>query len=151
VAGVGHVEVVAHTRCKGVDHLREELTMVEEKGGKGLMLRQPKSRYALRIGSGFTDAQQRRPPKVRAIVVYQFQEPSGRGHPHFPTFVGERIDADKLSNADTRPIQCTKSDVARDQLSDDEDNNSANANDGTAATTSFSSFFGKMLAGIFAL
>ncbi|KAJ1539952.1 hypothetical protein HK405_012238, partial [Cladochytrium tenue] len=179
VAGVGHVEVVAHTRCKGAEHLREELAKVEKKGGEGLMLRQPKSRYenrrsrtllkvknfydaeavvighergsgknsdvmgALRVrmangtefkvGSGFTDAQRRRPPKVGAIITYRFQELSARGHPRFPTFVGERIDADKPSDADIRPIQRTKSDVARDQLFDDEDDD-ADADDGAAAT-----------------
>jgi DNA ligase-1 len=35
----------AHERCKGVVHLREELTRVEALGGEGLMLRQPASRY----------------------------------------------------------------------------------------------------------
>ncbi|KAJ1552895.1 hypothetical protein HK405_009657, partial [Cladochytrium tenue] len=166
--------------CTGVDHLREELTKVEKKGGEGLMLRQLKSWYenrrsrtllkvknfydaeaavighkrgsgkkadamgALRVwmanrtefkvGSGFTDAQRRQPPKVGAIITYRFQELSVRRHPHFPTFVGERIDADKPSNADIRPIQRTKSDMARDQLFDDEDDDYADADDGAAAT-----------------
>jgi len=35
----------AHERCKGLSHLREELTRVEALGGEGLMLRQPASRY----------------------------------------------------------------------------------------------------------
>lgn len=35
----------AHELCRSVDHLREELVRVEELGGEGLMLRQPRSRY----------------------------------------------------------------------------------------------------------
>ena len=34
-----------HERCRGLDHLREELARVEALGGEGLMLRQPGSRY----------------------------------------------------------------------------------------------------------
>jgi DNA ligase-1 len=34
-----------HDRCRGLDHLREELARVEALGGEGLMLRQPGSRY----------------------------------------------------------------------------------------------------------
>jgi DNA ligase 1 len=36
---------LAHERCRGVEHLREELARVEALGGEGLMLRQPGSRY----------------------------------------------------------------------------------------------------------
>ena len=38
-------EMHQHNRCRGLDHLREELTRVEALGGEGLMLRQPGSRY----------------------------------------------------------------------------------------------------------
>jgi DNA ligase-1 len=38
-------EIHQHERCRGVDHLREELARVESLGGEGLMLRQPGSRY----------------------------------------------------------------------------------------------------------
>jgi DNA ligase-1 len=34
-----------HALCKGIDHLREELKRVEQLGGEGLMLRQPRSNY----------------------------------------------------------------------------------------------------------
>jgi DNA ligase len=34
-----------HERCRGVDHLREELARIETLGGEGLMLRQPGSVY----------------------------------------------------------------------------------------------------------
>ncbi|KAF9173150.1 hypothetical protein BGX21_010060 [Mortierella sp. AD011] len=44
------------------------------------------------VGSGFTDAQRDRPPRVGAIITYKFQELSNKLNPRFPTFVGERID-----------------------------------------------------------
>jgi DNA ligase-1 len=34
-----------HERCRGLDHLREELARLEALGGEGLMLRRPGSRY----------------------------------------------------------------------------------------------------------
>jgi DNA ligase len=40
-----HVVHHPHDRCRGVDHLREELARVEALGGEGLMLRQPGSAY----------------------------------------------------------------------------------------------------------
>jgi DNA ligase-1 len=38
-------EMHQHQRCRGLDHLREELAKVEAMGGEGLMLRQPESHY----------------------------------------------------------------------------------------------------------
>ncbi len=40
-----HASVLPQLRCRGVDHLREELDRIESLGGEGLMLRQPGSRY----------------------------------------------------------------------------------------------------------
>ncbi|KAF9329151.1 hypothetical protein BG006_007774 [Podila minutissima] len=44
------------------------------------------------VGSGFTDAQRDKPPKVGAIITYKFQELSNKLTPRFPIFLGERID-----------------------------------------------------------
>lgn len=41
-----------HERCKGADHLREELARVEALGGEGLMLRKPASKYE--VGRSFS-------------------------------------------------------------------------------------------------
>ncbi|XP_048253450.1 uncharacterized protein LOC124135824 isoform X2 [Haliotis rufescens] len=46
------------------------------------------------VGSGLSDAQRRKPPKIGAIITYRFQEYTNSGSPRFPTFVGIRIDAD---------------------------------------------------------
>jgi DNA ligase-1 len=40
-----HARAHSHERCRGVDHLREELARVEALGGEGLMLRRPGSKY----------------------------------------------------------------------------------------------------------
>ena len=40
-----HVAHHPHDRCRGIDHLREELARVESLGGEGLMLRRPGSAY----------------------------------------------------------------------------------------------------------
>lgn len=42
---VDYVEVVEQVKCKGVNHLKEELARIEKLGGEGLMLRQPGSKY----------------------------------------------------------------------------------------------------------
>jgi DNA ligase-1 len=38
-----------------------------------------------KIGSGFSDAQRRKPPKIGSIVVYKFQELSKGGVPRYDT------------------------------------------------------------------
>jgi DNA ligase-1 len=42
-----HARVLDHLECTGVAHLKDELARVESLGGEGLMLRQPKSKYAI--------------------------------------------------------------------------------------------------------
>jgi DNA ligase-1 len=46
-AAAPHARALEHVVCTGMDHLREELLRVEALGGEGLMLRQPKSMYAV--------------------------------------------------------------------------------------------------------
>jgi hypothetical protein len=52
-----HVQMLEHQQCRGVDHLREELTRVEALGGEGLMLRQPGSLYESLKVKTFHDAE----------------------------------------------------------------------------------------------
>lgn len=40
-----HARLVEHTRCRGIDHLRDELSRIEALGGEGLMMRKPGSKY----------------------------------------------------------------------------------------------------------
>jgi len=57
-----------------------------------------------KIGTGFTDAQRRDPPKVGSIVVYKFQELSKSGRPRFPVFVGEAVDKTAANDAEIRVV-----------------------------------------------
>ncbi|MCU0659109.1 MAG: DNA ligase [Polyangiaceae bacterium] len=43
--GSPHARYLEQQRCRGVDHMRDELRRVEALGGEGLMMRQPGSRY----------------------------------------------------------------------------------------------------------
>jgi DNA ligase-1 len=43
--GSEYVSPLEHQRCRGLEHLREELERIEALGGEGLMVREPGSRY----------------------------------------------------------------------------------------------------------
>ncbi|KAJ3243937.1 hypothetical protein HDU77_010122 [Chytriomyces hyalinus] len=58
-----------------------------------------------RIGTGLSDSDREAPPKIGAIVTYRFQELTRDGIPRFPSFVGERVDADSASDATVRIVQ----------------------------------------------
>lgn len=58
-----------------------------------------------KVGSGFSDAQRRNPPKIGTIISFKYQEMSDQGHPRFPVFLRERTDMswkDVLENAKTK-------------------------------------------------
>jgi DNA ligase-1 len=42
------------------------------------------------VGTGFSDAQRRRPPKNGDVITFRFQELTSRGIPRFPSFVAVR-------------------------------------------------------------
>lgn len=46
------------------------------------------------IGTGFSDAERASPPRCGAIITFRYQELSDDGVPRFPSYVGERIDAE---------------------------------------------------------
>src|SRR5690242_17850897 len=41
------------------------------------------------IGTGFSDAQRKKPPKVGSVVTFKFQELSNSGTPRFPVYLRE--------------------------------------------------------------
>ncbi|KAI8621317.1 hypothetical protein BC830DRAFT_277038 [Chytriomyces sp. MP71] len=57
-----------------------------------------------KVGTGLSDAERSKPPKVGVIVTYRFQELTLDGVPRFPSFVGERLDADKPKDAVVRVV-----------------------------------------------
>jgi len=133
-----YAQVVEQVKCKGKDHLNQELKRVQDLGGEGLMLRQPKSMYVgsrsatllkvktfeeteaiitgyvpgkgkysgitgglkcdlpngltFQVGSGLTDKERAKPPKIGTVITVRYQELTPAGIPRFPTYVGERID-----------------------------------------------------------
>jgi len=52
------------------------------------------------VGTGFSDKQRRSPPKIGSIITYRFQELTMDGVPRFPTYVGEAVDKNELTDAD---------------------------------------------------
>ncbi|GAA5898178.1 uncharacterized protein JCM6883_000948 [Sporobolomyces salmoneus] len=51
------------------------------------------------VGSGLTDERRQSPPAVGSIITYRFFELTKQGIPRFPTFVGERVDAESAKDA----------------------------------------------------
>jgi DNA ligase-1 len=82
----------------------EEAEVIGQEKGKGknaavmgaLVCRTPDGRQ-FNCGSGFTDAQRRKPPKIGSVITYRYQELSNSNHPRFPTFVDVRTDLDWAS------------------------------------------------------
>ncbi|GAA5828834.1 hypothetical protein JCM3766R1_003835 [Sporobolomyces carnicolor] len=54
------------------------------------------------VGSGLTDERRASPPAIGSIITYRFFELTKQNIPRFPTFVGERIDADSAKDAIVR-------------------------------------------------
>lgn len=52
------------------------------------------------VGSGMTDKDHRKPPKIGSIITYKFQEYTNSGSPRFPTYLGVRIDATEPKDAE---------------------------------------------------
>jgi len=49
--------------------------------------------HTFKIGTGFSDAERRNPPKIGEIVTYQFRGKTKRGIPRFASFLRVRLDA----------------------------------------------------------
>lgn len=59
-----------------------------------------------KVGTGFSDAQRKKPPKKDAVITFKYQELSSHGNPRFPVFLRERVDMtwdDVLSACKKRP------------------------------------------------
>lgn len=52
------------------------------------------------VGTGLSDAQRKKPPKIGSIIVYRFQELTKDGVPRFPTFQGIAADKNEPKDAD---------------------------------------------------
>ena len=48
-----------------------------------------------KIGTGFSNAERQNPPKIGAVITYQFRGKTKNGIPRFASFLRERLDAEK--------------------------------------------------------
>lgn len=62
-----YARALEQVRCRGMDHLREELDRVEKLGGEGLMMRRPGSKYE--VGRSFTLLKVKTFHDAEALVV----------------------------------------------------------------------------------
>ena len=93
-------------RCRDLlkvkSFLDEEAIVVSHVAGQGrnshrmgaLLCRTPDGRE-FSVGSGFTDSERNKPPKIGSVITYRFQELTDKNNvPRFPIFVGQRPDID---------------------------------------------------------
>ncbi|KIL60978.1 hypothetical protein M378DRAFT_83142 [Amanita muscaria Koide BX008] len=57
-------------------------------------------RDTFNVGTGLSDKQRQKPPKIGAIITYRFQELTRDGVPRFPSFIGEAIDKSEPKDAE---------------------------------------------------
>jgi len=50
------------------------------------------NKVVFHVGTGFSDAQRKKPPKKGDVITFKFQEVSKNGHPRFPVFLRVRGD-----------------------------------------------------------
>jgi len=56
-------------------------------GMMGALICETKDGIQFKVGSGFTDKERRKPPKIGSKITYQYFEVSKKGVPRFPTFL----------------------------------------------------------------
>lgn len=66
----------------------------KHKGRLGALLVEMPDGTRFSVGTGFSDAEREKPPKLGAIITYRYQELSDGGVPRFPSYVAERHDFD---------------------------------------------------------
>jgi DNA ligase-1 len=66
----------------------------KHKGRLGALVCQLADGVTFNVGTGFSDREREGPPQIGAIITFRYQELSNDGVPRFPSYVGERIDAE---------------------------------------------------------
>ena len=72
-----------------IEHLAGE---GRHKGRLGALLVDLADGTRFSVGTGFSDAERKSPPKAGAIITFRYQELSEAGVPRFPSYVGVRTD-----------------------------------------------------------
>jgi DNA ligase-1 len=66
----------------------------KHKGRLGALVVELADGTKFNVGTGFSDAERESPPALGAIITFRYQELSDDGVPRFPSWVGERVDAE---------------------------------------------------------
>jgi DNA ligase-1 len=66
----------------------------KHKGRVGALVVELADGTRFNVGTGLSDAEREAPPAIGAIITFRYQELSDDGVPRFPSYVGERIDAE---------------------------------------------------------
>jgi len=66
----------------------------KHKGRLGALVCQLADGVTFNCGTGFSDAERGAPPAIGSLITFRYQELSNDGVPRFPSYVGERIDAE---------------------------------------------------------
>jgi DNA ligase-1 len=61
-------------------------------GAMGALECELPNKVVFHVGTGFTDAQRKAPPKKGDVITFKFQEVSKNGHPRFPVYLRIRAD-----------------------------------------------------------
>lgn len=68
--------------------------MGKHKGRLGALVVELEDGTRFNVGTGFSDKEREKPPAVGTIITFRYQELSDGGVPRFPSYVGERADAE---------------------------------------------------------
>ncbi|MBA3396408.1 MAG: DNA ligase [Deltaproteobacteria bacterium] len=66
----------------------------KHKGRLGALICELPGKVRFNVGTGFTDLERQAPPAIGSIITFRYQELSDDGVPRFPSYVGERVDAE---------------------------------------------------------
>jgi DNA ligase-1 len=66
----------------------------KHKGRLGALVCELADGVTFNVGTGFSDREREAPPAIGALITFRYQELSNDGVPRFPSYVGERIDAE---------------------------------------------------------
>jgi len=68
--------------------------MGKHKGRLGALVVELEDGTKFNVGTGFSDKEREHPPAIGTIITFRYQELSDGGVPRFPSYVGERVDAE---------------------------------------------------------
>jgi DNA ligase 1 len=121
----------------------------KHKGRLGALVCELENGTRFNVGTGFSDDERQSPPRIGAIITFRYQELSDSGVPRFPSYVGERIDAEFGATSQPAAVakieKPTSKKPALAEKSDVDVAEPANSADSFAAKLGAASFVCKLL------